>query len=109
MENGVGVDLTRADITLHLKNDIESVNYTIPCEGAGLSHGRVTIPFTNYYLSVSGLFFGQFVTTFPYGGDVYFEDYFFEDDFFGDDGGITIIQHTYPTTGYVNIKIEKAI
>lgn len=107
-ENGMSSSLTHADVRFHMKNDIETSDYDIHCNEVDFSIGRVSVPFGSNHMAVPGTFFGQFVASIPTGSDGYFGDSFFEEDFFGW-GFEMSIQHTFPSSGYITMKIEKAI
>lgn len=92
-EDGKATNLTGTEVTFVMTHERGNVTYTIPCRLSAVvngtpvlyQNGGITIPLTKNETSQYGLFFGHFkVNTF---GNV----------------------KTYPTTGYVEIKIAKAL
>lgn len=88
LANGSGANVAGASITFHMKNDIGTVEHDITCtEGVTTpaSSGGIVIPFTDTDTATPGLYFAKIPVLI--------------------DGK----QTTFPSSGYLTVKIEKAI
>lgn len=88
LENGSGANVTGASIVFSMKNDLGTIEHDITCtEGVETpaSAGGIIIPFTSVETEIPGLYFAKVVVT------------------------LQEVQTTFPSSGYLTVKIEKAL
>jgi hypothetical protein len=86
--DGVGVNIAGADVIFAMRNDLGTVEHDITClPGVKTppSDGGGIIPFTFVETEIPGLYFAKVVVT------------------------LQGVQTTFPSSGYLTVKIEKAL
>lgn len=88
LANGSGANVTGATIVFSMKNDLGTVEHDITCSpgtSTAASAGGIIIPFTATETATPGLYFARIHVT------------------------LLDIQTTFPSSGYLTVKIEKAL
>lgn len=88
LASGVGANVTGATIVFKMKNDLGTITHDITCTpgvSTPASSGGIIIPFTDTETETPGIYFAKILVT------------------------LLEVQTTFPSSGYLTVKIEKAL